>query len=492
MASDAKHYDEDVETKVQVSVDAGDIESDLPTLSKTLMRKLDRHVLPPLIILYLMSFLDRSNIGNAVVFGLSTDIGLVGTQFNTALAIFYACYIIVEPPSNMILKRSRASVYMTIMMVLTGIMGISMGFVNNFSQLTAVRALLGLAEGGFWPGITFIVTQWYPRREAGYRMCLMFSAAGASGAFGGLLARALEKMDGIGGLEGWRWIFIMEGLATVVITGAMYFFIADSPETAKFLTQRERDLVVSGLHEDNQRMPTDFQWRYVRDAVTSPIVYLQGLVQFGSYIGVLSFTTFAPSIVKGMGYTAGNAQLLTVPPYVLGCISTVLIGYLSDRRGVRYPFLALCLCISFAGFMVLRFATTVPAQYVACCLVCIGSLPLIPMEVTWNGNNQGGTLKRAVAIALQVGGSNSSGFVASFAYLSKDAPRYEKGHVIAASFNAMALIVASGIAAYMVYENRRRDRLYGKPEHAIGNLSEAEIEQERHLGDKARWFRYTF
>ncbi|OCF30514.1 hypothetical protein I316_07842 [Kwoniella heveanensis BCC8398] len=491
MSYEEKKPGEDVDTLVKVS-ESGDIPADhIPISEKKLLRKLDRHVLPPLIVLYLMSFLDRSNIGNAVIFGLTADIGLVGTQFNTALAIFYACYIIIEPPSNMILKRSRASVYLTILMVLTGTMGLSMGFVKNFSQLTAVRALLGLAEGGFWPGITFIVTQWYPRREAGYRTCLLFAAAGASGAFGGLLARALEKMNGLGGLEGWRWIFIIEGLITILITAAMYFFIADCPESAKFLTEEERGAVVCRLSEDNQLMPTDFRWRYVRDTLLSPLTYLQGLVQFGSYIGVLSFTTFAPSIVKGMGYTAGTAQLLTVPPYVLGCMSTIVIGYLSDKRGVRYPFLAGCLLTSFAGFMILRFVTSVPAQYVACCLVCIGALPLIPLEVTWNGNNQGGELKRALAIAIQVGGSNSSGFVASFAYLAKDAPRYQRGHAIGAGFNAMALSVATLIAAYMVYQNRRRDRLYGKPEDIIASMSETDIEQEKQRGDQAKWFRYT-
>ncbi|ORY24483.1 major facilitator superfamily transporter [Naematelia encephala] len=473
---------------------------------RQLVRKLDIYVLPPLTILYLMSYLDRTNIGNAVIFGLKADLGLVGSQYNTALAIFYACYVVVEPPSNTVLKRSRASVYLTFLMLCTAVVGMCMGFVKNFSQLTAVRALIGITEGGFWPGIMFTVGQWYPRREAAYRASIMFSAAGASGAFGGLLARLLEKMDGVAGREGWRWIFIIEGIATFVVAVAMYFFIQDSPETATFLTEVEKEIVIARLTTDGQCMPTAFKWKYIRDTFTSPLVFLMAITQFGTYIGVVSFTTFAPAIVNAMGFDAGLAQLLTVPPYVLGCISTVLVGYLSDRSQTRYPYVIGSTTIALLGYLVLRFTANVPAQvsqpsrsassqltfqYVACCLVCIGCLPLVPLEIAWNGNNQGGTLKRAVAIALQVGASNSGGIVGSYAFIATESPRYYTGHAVCAGFMGITILFASLSALYIVYQNRKRDRLYGPAADILPTMTPAEIDEEKERGDHARWWRYT-
>jgi MFS family permease len=132
-----------------------------------------------------------------------------------ALAIFFPFYVAAEIPSNLMMKATRPSIWIPFIMVVWGFMCIAMGFVKNYGGLMAVRAALGLAEGGLFPGITFYLTMWYCRHECGYRMAIFFSAATAAGAFGGLLARAIMEMDGRGGLRSWQWIFILEGIVTV-------------------------------------------------------------------------------------------------------------------------------------------------------------------------------------------------------------------------------------------------------------------------------------
>ncbi|KAG8764510.1 hypothetical protein FRC12_008053, partial [Ceratobasidium sp. 428] len=179
--------------------------------ARRLLRKVDRNIIPWVTALYLLSFLDRSNIGNARLDGLEKDLGMQGLQFNHAVAIFYPFYVLVEVPANIMLKRTRPS-----LMVTWGTITTLMGLVKSYHGLLIARVFLGIAEGGLFPGIAFYITLWYRREETGARMAIYFAAATAAGAFGGLLARGITEMAGLGGLNGWAWIFILEGILTVI------------------------------------------------------------------------------------------------------------------------------------------------------------------------------------------------------------------------------------------------------------------------------------
>jgi MFS family permease len=154
-----------------------------------------------------------------------------GLDYNIALAVFFPFYVAAEIPSNMMLKKLRPSVWFTIIMVAWAICTTLMGLVTNFQGLLVARMALGIAEGGLFPGVTFYITMWYRRHECGFRMALFFSAATAAGAFGGLLARGISEMRGIGGRSGWAWIFILEGLITLLVASVAYWAINDYPKT---------------------------------------------------------------------------------------------------------------------------------------------------------------------------------------------------------------------------------------------------------------------
>jgi MFS family permease len=182
-----------------------------------------------------LSFLDRTNIGNARLAGLEKDLKMKGLDYNIALAVFFPFYVAAEIPSNMMLKKLRPSVWFTIIMIAWAICTTLMGIVKNFHGLLVARMFLGIAEGGLFPGVTFYITMWYRRHECGLRMALFFSAATAAGAFGGLLARGITEMAGIGGRPGWSWIFIIEGLLTFVVACVAYWVINDYPKTQVLL-----------------------------------------------------------------------------------------------------------------------------------------------------------------------------------------------------------------------------------------------------------------
>lgn len=176
------------------------------TTERRLVTKIDWHVVPFLCILYLLAFLDRINISNANVFGLSKQLGLNGDEFNVALVIFFVPYVLFEIPSNILLKRFKPHVWLSANMFLFGFTTIMQGIVKNYSGLLATRFFLGVFETGMFPGCFYLIGMWYRRHEAQKRYSFFFSSTTLAGAFGGLLAAAIGKMDGVAGYAGWRWM----------------------------------------------------------------------------------------------------------------------------------------------------------------------------------------------------------------------------------------------------------------------------------------------
>jgi MFS family permease len=175
------------------------------TTESKLLRKIDLHVIPYLCVMYLLAFLDRVNIGNANVFGLSKELDIVqGTKYNTALVIFFVPYILFEIPSNIILKKLKPRVWLSICMFGFGLVTMLQGFVQSYSGLLATRFFLGVFESGMFPGSFYLIGMWYRRHEAQKRYSFFFSSTTLAGAFGGLLASAIGKMDGVRGYKGWR------------------------------------------------------------------------------------------------------------------------------------------------------------------------------------------------------------------------------------------------------------------------------------------------
>lgn len=178
---------------------------------KALVRKIDRHIVPVVMIAYLLCFLDRTNIGNAKLFGLERDLRLVGSDYNIAVAVLFIPYVLVEVPSNLLLKKFTPSKWLAALAFFWGIVSTMMGLVQSFGGLVACRLVLGLLEGGLFPGLTVYLTLFYTKQELALRIGYLFVSSALAGACGGLLAYAIGFMDGVRGMSGWRWVFILEG-----------------------------------------------------------------------------------------------------------------------------------------------------------------------------------------------------------------------------------------------------------------------------------------
>jgi MFS family permease len=459
--------------------------------TRKLIRKVDLTLIPFLALLYLLSFLDRTNIGNARLDTLEPDLNLDSARlhYNDALAVFFPFYVAAEIPSNMAMKRFRPSLWIPSIMVAWAVCTTLMGIVHNYAGLMACRSALGIAEGGLFPGITYYITMWYRRHECGLRMAIFFSAATAAGAFGGLLAFGIMKMRGIAGLSGWQWIFILEGLLTFVVALIAYKVMQDYPGTAKFLTQEERDEVQARLKRDRSSLADEFDMKYFWDAVKDWKIWVHMFITIGVYTGLYSYSLFLPTIINDLGTASTRelSQLMTVPPYVVACIFCVSAGWYADRLGQRGIFMIGFMVIAIIGLIMLMASSSSGVRYTGCFFLATGIYPNVPLGVAWNGNNIGGSLKRGVGIAMHVGFGNLGGTISAYLFLAKDKPRYLPGFGTLLGCQFMALVLSVWMYIYLRRENARRDREYKPP----SEYTEEEKFAERGKGDLATFFRYT-
>lgn len=308
--------------------------------------------------------------------------------------------------------------------------------------------------------MNYYLSCWYKRSELGFRAALFLSAAALAGSFGGLLAAALAKMDGVAGLPGWSWIFIIEGIATVFAGCFCWWMVYDWPETAGFLSPEERLRLCFRLAEDKQGFSAEeYDKRHIYAALRDWKTWLYAVIFVGCCLPLYSFSLFLPTILRGMGYAGTHAQLLTVPPYACAAAVTVIVGWLADQTRVRGYYNMLVATIGVVGFAMLIASANPHTQYAGTFLGAIGIYPAIPNTLAWVSNNTNGVYKRGVVIGIVVGTGNLSGIISSNIFLPSDSPRYfiGKGVVMAAMF---CFILVGSMAMHLLLriENRKRFR----------------------------------
>lgn len=452
------------------------------------MRRVDWYLIPWLSLLYLLSFLDRTNIGNARLENIEGDLGLGTGDYNMALTIFFISYAVFEPLTNALLKRLTPRIFFTAIIVAWGAIMTLMGIVENRSGLLAARWFLGLAEAGLFPGVNYYLGCWYKGGEIGVRSSIFFSAAALAGSFGGLLAAAIAKMDGIGGRPGWAWIFILEGLATVLAGVFCWWMVFDWPDTASFLSPDDRVRVQRRLIVDRQgRTAEDFDKRYMIAAIKDWKTYLYAVIYMGCLTPLYAFSLFLPTILSGMGYTGTQGQLLSVPPYAVAAVLTVIVGFIADRTRWRGYCNMVTVSIGIIGFVLLMASSNPKVQYAGTFLGAAGIYPTIPNTLAWVNNNIEGSLKRALVLGIVVGWGNLNGVVSSNIYLDNEKPRYFTGHGIVLAYLVL-LLLGGTIAMHISLRVSNRKRRAGKMDEKWAGLTD---EQKWIEGDRRPDFRYT-
>ncbi|KAG1056171.1 hypothetical protein G6F46_002084 [Rhizopus delemar] len=429
---------------------------------RALIWKLDLRIIPFLGLLYLCSFLDRVNIGNAKLAGITTDLNMNGNEYNLALSLFFVGYIIFEVPCNMIMKLIGPSKWIPIVMISWGTVMAAMAACKNTAGLLASRFFLGITEAGLFPGVIFYLSLWYTRGEQATRVAIFFSCSTLAGAFGGVLAYGIMQMDGLSGLRGWQWIFIIEAIPTLILAFAAYMFLPDFPENSKFINEREREIVVHRLKEDaGPSIETHFSWKQFRSAFTDYKVYAHALVYICGSTPLYSLSLFLPSIIQGMGFTDLRAQAMTAPPYAIACIVTVVVAMHADKhreRGLHIAIPGAIGAIGYALLVALRDKGAV-AMYIAACITTTGVFAHIPAMLSWFTNNIGGHTKRGAATAFIISIGNVGGAIGGQIYRADDAPHYARANSVALGLMCGVVLFSLLFKWNLIRENARRDRL---------------------------------
>lgn len=332
--------------------------------------------------------------------------------------------------------------------------------------------------------------------ETQTRIALFYTASALSGAFSGLLAFGLAKMRGLGGYAGWRWIFIIEGCATVLLAFVCYFFLIDTPAlSSKWLEPDEiRYLEVRKKAERGRTVidenPDKFDWKTLRSVFTDWHLYVQVLNFWSNSVPNYGLKFSLPQIVKNMGYTSANAQLLSMPPYIAGAISAYVFGLLADKIRWRMPVIVGGQVVTVTAFAILfsfaeNLQDNVPLCYFAVVLACIGIYPIIPGTNAWTSNNLAGARKQGMGIAFMICMGNIGGIVGSFIYVESEKPKYPTG------FGSSLAFAAAGVAASAILEtrfwhvNKRNAKI--PREDIYEKYSDEELQR---MGDRSPLFKY--
>ncbi|PWW75927.1 MFS general substrate transporter [Tuber magnatum] len=433
-------------------------------------RRLDRRLLPLLAVLYLLCFMDRWVTRNARIQGMQQDLNLVGFRFNWALTAFYIPFLLIEIPSNVLLKRIVPAIIITF-----GIASIATAFVKNFRELCVARAFLGLAEGGTMPGMAFFMSCFYKRAELLFRVGLLAAAGSLAGAFGGFFATALSRIPewGVKGSEvhTWRNIFFFEGIITVAIGTLGYFLMPESPSKCMFLSERQRWIAAERMRIEHKELTSEkTELWHVRRAIfnINNVICCMGF--FFCNITVQSFSLFL---------------LLTVPPYIVACCFSLAIARLSDYHRRRGLYVLFCAFLTLTGYAILISVDEANIKYIAVFFASSGSFPLGVTFLSWGLNNAAGPSIRAVTGGYIMSIGTCGAILATWTYVPSDSPRFIRGHSINLGGEVCVALIGILGMLYARRENALRDR-GGRDSRLVG-LTEEEVQK---LGYRHPEFRY--
>ncbi|HTL28596.1 MAG TPA: MFS transporter [Tepidisphaeraceae bacterium] len=331
-----------------------------------------RRLVPFLCLIFLVNYLDRTNVAMAKL-AMLKDTGISESQYGYAAGFFFFIgYFIFEVPSNLILERVGARIWITRIMVSWGLICSALMFAHNATSFYILRFLLGVAEAGFFPGIVLYLTYWIPSsRRAGVLAAFLISTA-VSGLVGNPLAGLLMKMDGLGGLHGWQWLFVIEGLMPISLGAVTFVILPDKPKDAKWLSADE----VNWIEAELSREHVDHHGHHVAElklALRDHRLWLLGVIYFMLIMGLYGFIFWVPTIVKSAG-TLTNFQvgLISAIPFLVAAVSMVLIGRHADHKNERRAHVATCAIVAAIGMAIISQCHTVASVIPALCFAAIG------------------------------------------------------------------------------------------------------------------------
>jgi len=458
--------------------DLQEIDPEWRRREKKLVRKLDMTLMPMVWVLYLFNYLDRNNIAQARLNNFEKDLGLKGSEFNTAVSILNVGYMVMQLPSNMILTRVRPSIYIPLCVCVWSCISAATAGTHSYSGLIAVRFFLGIAEAPFFPGAFYLLSCWYTRKELALRTAVLYSGLVLATAFSGLLAAGIfSGIDGKRGIEGWRWLFIIEGSGSFAMALLALFILPDFPESTTgpakwFLTEAERKLAVERISRDrvSDQESDRSIWYGLRLAVKDFRTWVFVLMLCSNHTAY-GFNNFYPSIVQGFHLGSNTVTLvLTAPPYLVGAVLSFLAAYSSDRNRERGFHIAVPMLVAIVGFAISVGTLNVAARYFASFLYITGCFAANAMVFSWAASTLNQTPEKRACAAAMVNLLAQLGNIWSpYFFGPGDGPRYVMAMLLMMAFSVISIICCAVMKTVLKRDNERLRR-EAEAEGRVANL----------------------
>jgi len=320
------------------------------SLEQSTMRKVARRLVPFMCLLYILAFIIRINVGFASL-TMGKDLGLTAQMLGTGAGVFFLSYFLAEVPSNLLLHKFGARRWIARVMVSMGLVSMAFVFVQGPSSLYLMRLLLGVAEAGLFPGLIFYIILWFPRQWRGRVTAAFVAAIPVSSFIAGPISGALLQLDGVAGLAGWKWMFVLEALPALAIGLATLRYLTSTPEEADWLSREERDWLVGRLRSEQTATAQGHGLREVFAALVSWQVLRLALIYFGLTTGLYGIELWMPLIIKGFGFGTFAVGMVSAIPYLVALVAMALWARHVDRSSDRFGNVAWPCAVAFCGLV---------------------------------------------------------------------------------------------------------------------------------------------
>ena len=422
-----------------------------------LVRKLDRHILPILWLMYLFNYLDRNALVNARLNNLEAELGLVGTQYNTCVSILFVGYIAGQIPSNMILTRVRPSLYMAGFCLAWSIISLLTYLAHDYTTLVIFRFLLGVTEAPFYPGALFLISMFYTRKEVATRMSWFFTANMLASAFSPLIAAGVfSGLDGARGLSGWKWLFIIQGALSIVTAIAAFYMLPDHPLKTRWLKPDERQLAHSRICMDTTDISEDTSvWIGLKQAVADWRTWVLVLM-YNFHLSSISFQNFLPTVIETLGHGKILSLVLTFPPYCFAAVMGVVMAHSSGHFNERTWHITVCKSIVIVGFIIPAATDDNGARLFAVFLFVGFTFGINNIILGWVSSTLGQTSeKKSVSLAIANSLGNMSSIYMPYIWDARFAPRYLPPWFASIAFSAGCMALAWLLKVSLKRQNKR-------------------------------------
>jgi MFS family permease len=429
---------------------------------RKIIHRVDRRLVLMCGIMYCISLMDRTNLSSAAIAGMTVELKMnVGFRYSIVALVFFITYVIFQPPATICTRKIGPRRFLPTITLLWGALIIVFGFVDTWTQLAALRVVLGILEAGFFPGCVYLLSTWYSRYDVQKRYSVFYLIGCFASAASGILAYGFMQMHGLSGYSGWRWIFIMEGILSCIIALIGYVLIVDFPEHAhkcwKFLSKAECDFVIRRVNKDRSDATVEpFTMKAFLIPALDFKVWCFAMLFFCETTVTYSIAYFLPIILRTeMKFSIAASQCLVAPPYAFAGIVMFAGAWFGDKYHIRSPVIVFNALLGIIGLPIMGFAKGNAVRYFGIFLTTASANANVPAIMAYQANNIRGQWKRAFCSASLVGFGGIGGIAGSLVFRQQDAPSYRPGIWAGIACNILILIITGFLTLWFKHCNRR-------------------------------------